>query len=82
MLNHDFSTCGHHPSTQEAYETIASGIIRPVNREQSVCYSIKCIDMNLPYFTLGEYEYIISLVLIVIENVSRYCIIFKFILNS
>lgn len=41
--------------SQEAYEIAASGLVRPTRTDAPVVYSIKCIDMSLPEFTLGGF---------------------------
>ena len=46
---------GVDPHSQAAYELAAQGLVRPEDgHSRPMLYSIKCIDFQLPDFTLGE----------------------------
>ncbi|KAI4503047.1 hypothetical protein M0802_002091 [Mischocyttarus mexicanus] len=56
-----FELCGVDIQSQEAYELAVQGLVRPANPKIPVLYEIKCIDFQLPEFTLeivciNEYE--------------------------
>lgn len=41
--------------SQEAYELACKGLIRPLeNSAVPILYGVRCIDFNLPNFTLGK----------------------------
>lgn len=48
-----FSLTGIHPQSQAAYEMLSEGVCRPVETKFPIVYSLKCIEFNEPYFTLG-----------------------------
>lgn len=59
ILNHYFYTCrvsGVDIQTQEAYELAVRGLLRPRAGQESnpMIYGIKCIEYDLPNFTLGK----------------------------
>ncbi|OQV11881.1 ATP-dependent RNA helicase DDX42 [Hypsibius exemplaris] len=43
---------GVSPSSQEAYELHSRGLLRPASTSTQLIYQIRCIDFQLPYFTL------------------------------
>lgn len=45
--------CGVDMQSQTAYELAAQGPIRPLNSNIPVVYGIKCVEFNLPDFTIG-----------------------------
>ena len=48
------SYAGVDPHSQAAYELAAQGLVRPEDgHTRPMLYSIKCIDFQLPDFTLG-----------------------------
>lgn len=48
------SYAGVEPHSQAAYEMAATGLVRPADgHTPPVLYSVKCIDFQLPDFTLG-----------------------------
>lgn len=50
---HMFEYAGVNPESQKAYELASVGIVRPQSKETPpLLYGIKCIDFNLPDFTL------------------------------
>ena len=50
-----FSYAGVDPHSQAAYRLAAEGLVRPEdNHTPPMIYSIKCIDFQLPDFTLGQ----------------------------
>uniref|UniRef100_A0A0V0GD68 Putative pseudouridine synthase n=1 Tax=Triatoma dimidiata TaxID=72491 RepID=A0A0V0GD68_TRIDM len=56
-----FEICGVDPQSQEAYELAVSGLVRPANSKIPIIYSCKCVEFNLPEFTIevqciNEYE--------------------------
>lgn len=46
--------CGVDIQSQTAYELAAKGPIRPANPKIPVIYGIKCVEFNLPDFTIGS----------------------------
>lgn len=40
--------------SQEAYELAAAGSVRPADKSPPLIYNIRCVELNLPFFTLGE----------------------------
>lgn len=42
-----------HPQSQAAYDMLSQGLCRPVHNQYPLVYSIKCIELNEPYFTIG-----------------------------
>lgn len=46
--------CGVDMQSQTAYELAAKGPIRPTDSKIPVIYGIKCVDLNLPEFTIGK----------------------------
>lgn len=48
-----FKCAGVDPSSQKAYDLASQGILRPANKTMPpILYGVKCIDFNLPDFTL------------------------------
>lgn len=48
-----FDYAGVNPESQEAYELATKGLLRPeINHPNPILYSIKCIEFDLPHFTL------------------------------
>lgn len=41
-------------TSQAAYEIAAAGPVRPIENYVPVMYSAKCINLNVPYFTIGN----------------------------
>lgn len=52
-----FRLCGVDIQSQTAYELAAKGPIRPLDSEIPVIYGIKCVEFNLPDFTIGKMYY-------------------------
>lgn len=50
--------CGIDMQSQTAYELAAKGPIRPQNSNIPVIYGIKCVEFDLPYFTIGNEKYL------------------------
>lgn len=38
--------------SQEAYELAAAGSVRPADKSPPLIYNIRCVELNLPFFTL------------------------------
>lgn len=49
-----YELCCIDPQSQDAYELAKMGPLRPIARNVPLIYSMRCIEFNNPYFTIGE----------------------------
>jgi mitochondrial mRNA pseudouridine synthase TRUB2 len=50
-----FELCGVDVQSQTAYELAVQGPLRPSTSDVPLIYSLRCIDLRRPYFTIGKF---------------------------
>lgn len=55
-----YELVGIDPQSQDAYELAKMGPLRPIVKNVPLIYSMRCVEFNNPYFTIGEKKHITS----------------------
>lgn len=51
-----FRLSGVDIQSQDAYELAVKGLVRPADPNVPMIYGVKCVEFNLPDFTIGKHE--------------------------